>query len=94
MELLPDEILFDIFDYFPGLNLLHAFDNLNSHFTFLYRFNFSYTSKRQFDMICQQYLPFIADRIVIRKLSDRGKTPGQTNLFFSYIHSSENFRTV
>ena len=60
LELLPNEILLDLFDYFNGIHLLRAFCRLNSRFNFLlykqfraYRFKFDYVSKHNFDMVCQ-----------------------------------------
>ncbi len=98
LELLPNEILLDIFDYIGGIYLLPAFYGLNSYFNLLlykqfraYRFNFFFISKCKFDMICQHHLPFIADRVIYLSLCDRNETPGQINLFFSYIPSIAQF---
>jgi hypothetical protein len=44
-------------------------------------------SKGKFDWLCQQHLPFIADQIINLHLSDAQDTPGQIDLFFSYISS-------
>jgi len=52
---------------------------------------FFYVPKRNFDMICQQHLPFIADRVYTLRLSDYEETPEQINLFFSYIPSFIQF---
>jgi hypothetical protein len=97
LELLPNEILLDVFDYLNGIDLLRVFYGLNSRFNFLlcnqfrsYRFPFNSISKRNFDIICQQHLPFIADRIISMNLYDYKDTPDQINLFFSYIHHSSN----
>jgi hypothetical protein len=91
-ELLPNEIVLDLFDYFDGTDLLRAFYGLNSRFNFLlykqyraYRFRFQYISKRNFDMICQEHLSIITDRVIALQLSDDTETPGQINLFVSYI---------
>ncbi|CAF5028120.1 unnamed protein product, partial [Rotaria sp. Silwood1] len=77
LELLPNEIFLDIFHYFDGTDLLRAFYRLNSRFNYLlykqfrvYYFKFRSTSKRYFDMICQQHLPFIADRVITLHLSN------------------------
>ncbi|CAF4000072.1 unnamed protein product [Rotaria sordida] len=48
-------------------------------------------SKRNFDMICQQHLPFIADRIITLHLSNSYDIPNQINLFRSYISSFNQF---
>ena len=94
LELLPNEILLDLFNHFDGINLLRAFHGLNSRLNFLlykqfrrYSFTFSCITKRNFDMICQQHLPLIADRVYALRLSDSKDTPEQINLFFTYIVS-------
>jgi len=98
LESLPNEILLHLFDCLDGIDLLHAFYGLNSRFNLLlykqfraYRFNFYSISKGKFDIICQQHLPFITDRVISLSLCDDSKTPEQTNLFFSYIPSLAQF---
>jgi hypothetical protein len=98
LELLPNEIFLVIFDYFDSIDLLHAFYNLNYRFNCLlhklfryYCFKFRVMSKRNFDMICQQHLPFIADRVITLHLSNGGETPEQINLLYSYISSFNQF---
>ncbi|CAF3310963.1 unnamed protein product [Rotaria sp. Silwood2] len=100
-ELLPNEILLDLFNYFNGVDLFWAFYGLNSRFNFLlhaqfsfYYFKFNCVSKRHFDMICQRHLPFIANRIIALSLSDYRETPGQINLFLSYIPSFKQFTNL
>jgi len=97
-EFLPNEILLDLFDYFNGVDLLRAFYGLNSRFKFLlykqfrfYCFNFSSITKRNFDMICQQHLPFISNQVYALSLSDAANTSERINLFFSYILSFNQF---
>ncbi|CAF1427871.1 unnamed protein product [Adineta steineri] len=97
-NLLPNEILLTFFDYLDGDDLLHAFDGLNARINALlykqyrrYYFDFSVLSKRNFDLICQQYIPLIADHILALHLSDSELTPGQISLFFSYIPSLRQF---
>ncbi len=90
LELLPDDILFEPFDYFNGIDLLRTFYGLNNYLNFLlykqyrfYCFKFNSIPKSNFDMICQEHLPFITDRIISLSLSDDEDTPEQINLFFS-----------
>ncbi|CAF4880908.1 unnamed protein product [Rotaria sp. Silwood1] len=97
-ELLPNEILLDLFDYFNGVDLLRGFYGLNTRFNFLlynqfrnYRFKFDFVSKHNFDMICQQHLPFITNRVIAVSLTDDDNTPEQINLFLSYIKSFNEF---
>lgn len=93
LEFLPNEILLDLFEYFDGTDLLRAFYDLNTRFNFLLykQFRFDLISKRIFDVICQQHLPFIANRVLALKLSDYKETPGQIDLFCSYILSLRQF---
>jgi hypothetical protein len=56
-----------------------------------YRCDFSCFSKLQFDMICQQHLPFITDRVLTLTLSNNEDTPGQINIFLSYQPSFRQF---
>ncbi|CAF1051607.1 unnamed protein product [Adineta steineri] len=97
-ELLPNEIFLDLFDYFNGMDLLHTFYNLNFRFNFLlykqfrkYKFDFNCISKRNFDLICQHHLSFIADRIITLCLCNSEDTPEQINVFLSYIPSFKQF---
>ncbi|CAF4143346.1 unnamed protein product [Rotaria sordida] len=97
-ELLPNEILLDLFDYFDGIDLLRAFYSLNYRFNDLlynqfrlYRFNFSSISKRDFDMICQQHLPFITQRVISLSLTGNYDIPEQANFFLSYIPPFNHF---
>jgi hypothetical protein len=98
LELFPNEILLELFEYFNSADLFRVFYGLNSRFNSLlhnqfraHRFQFKSIAKRHFDMICQQHLPFIADRIVGISLADNDDTPEQINLFFVYISSWNQF---
>ncbi|UJR08201.1 hypothetical protein I4U23_012474 [Adineta vaga] len=98
LELLPDELLLDLFDYFAGIDLLYAFSGLNFRFNYLlhklyrnYRFILSSVSKRHFDNLCHQHLPLIADRIIHIGISNYQETPEQIDLFLSYISSFTQF---
>ncbi|CAF1034911.1 unnamed protein product [Didymodactylos carnosus] len=98
LELLPNEILLDIFEYFDGIDLLRTFYGLNSRFNLVLHgqfpncsFKFNSVSKHDFDKICQHYLPTMADYIVTLNLSDNEQTPTQIKLFLSYIPSFNRF---
>ena len=98
LESLPNEILLDIFECLDGFDLLHGFSCLNSRFNLLlykqfhgYNFNFQSISKRKFDIICQQYLPLIANQVNHLHLYNNDNTPQQIELFFSYIPSISIF---
>ena len=82
LELLHNEILLVIFEYFNGIKLLLIFYSLNPCFNFLlykqyrgYYFRFDGRLKRNFDMICQQHLPFITDRVIDLRITDDEDTP-------------------
>ncbi|CAF1009975.1 unnamed protein product [Rotaria sp. Silwood1] len=97
-ELLPNEILLDVFIYFNGVELLRTFYGLNSRLNFLLHdrflscsFKFNSVSKRDFDMICQQYLSSMAAYIITLDLTDDEETPTQIKQFLSYIPSFEQF---
>ncbi|CAF0784012.1 unnamed protein product [Adineta steineri] len=101
LELLPNEILLDIFGYFHSIDLLHAFYGLNYRFNNLlykqyrsYYFDFNSISKLTFDMICQQHLPSITDRVVALTLSNRENSSEQINLFLAHIPSLNVFTNV
>lgn len=81
-ESLPNEVLHELFEYFDFLEIIHAFQDLNSRFNRLlfiyfssYRLDFRSTSKSNFDLICKQYLPAAVDRIRSLCLSDGDETP-------------------
>lgn len=89
-ESIPNEILLDLFAYFDIIPLFHAFRGLNIRFETLlynahqeYHLDFQRVSKQDFDIICQQYLSTIIDRIVSLHLSESDKNPGLSELFLS-----------
>ena len=101
LELLPNEVLLDLFVYFNGIDLLRTFYNLNSRFNLLlykkfqsYVFRFHSISKRDFDRICLNHLPFITNHIIALSLSDFKETPQQIHQFFSYIPSFRSFTNL
>ncbi|CAF1215750.1 unnamed protein product [Rotaria sordida] len=98
LELLPNEILLDIFNYFNGVELLRIFYGLNTRLNFLLHdrflncsFKFNSVSKHDFDIICQQYLPTMADYIITLDLTDNDDTPTEIELFLSYSPSFKQF---
>ncbi|CAF3290060.1 unnamed protein product [Rotaria socialis] len=93
LEVLPNEILLGLFVHLNGTDLFHGFYGLNSRFNLLlykqiqsYCFDFMSVSKHTFDLICQQHLPLLADRVIALRLSNYD-TVGQCDLFVSYIPS-------
>lgn len=98
LERLPNEILLDIFGYFPGSDLLRIFYGLNFRFNQLLHdrfqycsFQFNAVSKRDFDIICQQHLPNMAYYIPVLHLSDHEQTPIELELFLRYNPSFDRF---
>ena len=94
LELLPNEILLDVFNYFDGFDLLRTFYGLNSRLNYLLHdpfrnrsIRFNSISKRDFDIICQQHLPRMAEYIWTLHLSDNEDTPKQVELFLSHCLS-------
>ncbi|CAF4848721.1 unnamed protein product [Rotaria sp. Silwood1] len=92
LELLPNELLLNLFQYFNITHLFRAFYGLNIHFNKLLffhfqvrgYFNFESISKTHFDIICQQYLRTLIDHVISIRLSDNNGTPQQINHFLSY----------
>jgi hypothetical protein len=90
LEQLANELLLDMFEYLKNVHLLRAFSHLNSRFNNLliihfqtHGLDFQSTFKCDFDIICQQNLPLLAESITALRLSDDDDTPDQINLFLS-----------
>ncbi|CAF0810854.1 unnamed protein product [Adineta steineri] len=98
LELLPNEILLDIFEYFNGIDLLRAFYGLNNRFNMVLHGRFSNCSidfhsisKYDFDTICQSHFPTMSKYISTLHLFDNEETPKQIKLFLSSISSFNQF---
>ncbi len=98
LELLPNELFFDLFEYFQILHIFQIFFQLNLRFHTLVlqycrkcHLDFQSISKTDFDLICTTYLPSFADRIQSLHLSDNDQTPEQINLFLSYGFQLDHF---
>lgn len=98
LEIFSNELFLDIFDYLSTIDLIKSFYNLNTHINNLlflhlkiHSLNFQSSSKSDFDLICQKYLPSILNHIKILRLSDDDDTPNQIDLFFSYNLSLSKF---
>lgn len=97
LESLPNEILLELFGFFHAVDLLCTFCGLNSRFNTLllahfhhFHLDFRSISKKNFDLVCRQYLPLISDRIISLCLSNDDDTPQQTDLFLSRnLHFSQ-----
>ncbi|UJR12856.1 hypothetical protein I4U23_017030 [Adineta vaga] len=98
LELLPNEILLNVFKFLQDVDLLRTFHRLNArfdnllfiHFRSSY-LNFKSVSKTDFDIVCQQHLPLILDRIIGLRLSENDETPQQTRCFFAHNLTLDQF---
>ena len=98
LDMLDKEILLNIFEYLDGVHLFRAFYGLNSQFDTLlianvktHIFNFQSIFKRDFDLIRQQYIPLIFDRIIAIQLSNDHETVNQIDMFLSNNYSLQQF---
>lgn len=104
LESLANELLLNLFDYFPAVKVLRTFHGLNTRFDNLiyihfrkHRLDFRESSKQDFDIICRFQLPLIIDHIVSLGLSDTDDTPQQIYLFRSFgwtLNQFENLRSL
>jgi hypothetical protein len=97
LESLANETLLDLFEHLDIAYLIHAFCGLNSRFDRLlyvhmrnHQLNFQHLWKNDFDVICQEYLPFIIDQVISLRLSNE-ETPGLTELFLSHGFTIDRF---
>jgi len=101
LESLANELLFDIFEYCRAFQVLQSFSNLNNRFNDLiskhfrkHRLDFTQSSKKDFDRICQHDLPHFTDDIISIGLSDDDDTPGEIDLFRSFGLTLDRFRNL
>ncbi|CAF4218428.1 unnamed protein product, partial [Adineta steineri] len=98
LELLPNELLLNLFEYLTIFHVFQAFDNINIRFRTLIliycqkiHLDFQSISKTNFDIICKKYLPLFNHQILSLRLSDDDNTPQQISLFLSYGLRLEQF---
>ena len=92
LEWLPNELLFSIFQRLSTAHLIKAFAGLNSRFDallFVYfesfgQIDFRSISKKNFNILCQDYLPLFIDKIKTICISDGDECPQSIDLFYSY----------
>jgi hypothetical protein len=97
-ELLANELIFEIFEYLPSVQLVRILHRLNARFDDLisihfqtHAFDFRSISKEEFDNVCQVNLPRLTEQIVSLVLSDDDETPQQIQLFRSYKWTCNRF---
>lgn len=100
-ESLANELLLELFEYFSSVEILQLFYNLNTRINYLiirhfqtHVLNLKSISKYDFDLICQNYLPLLSNRIISLQLSDDDDTPQQIDSFFSYGLSFNQFSSL
>jgi len=98
LECLPNEILLDTFEYLHAIHILRAFYGLNSRLNKLlntsfksYYLDFRSVSKCNFNIICQQHLPSIINKIISLHLADDDETPNLPEIFLSYNFTLDRF---
>ncbi|CAF0740751.1 unnamed protein product [Rotaria sp. Silwood1] len=101
LELLANELLLEIFEYFHAIELLRTFHCLNKRFDSLifthfrtYRLDFRTASKQDCDIICQVNLPLIIDEVISLGLSNDDEIPQQIDLFRSYGWTLNHFQNL
>ncbi|CAF0839501.1 unnamed protein product [Adineta steineri] len=89
-EGLPNELIFDLFEYFNIIDLFRAFYRLNSRIDNLlndydqkYYLDFRCISKHDCEIICRDYLTIITKQIISLHLSDDDETPISSKILFS-----------
>lgn len=87
-ELLPNETILDLFEYLSPFDLFHGFYNLNSRFNRLLQFrkfhlDFRLLLKSKCNSMCENYVPWIIDRIISLHLSNDDNTPQMIEFFLS-----------
>ncbi|CAF1146387.1 unnamed protein product [Rotaria sordida] len=97
-EQLPNELIFDVFEYLNAIHIFRAFYGLNSRFNKLlnisfkfYHLDFRSVSKYTFTNVCQQHLPLIIDKVVTFYLADDDETPNLPEIFLSYNFTLDKF---
>jgi hypothetical protein len=89
LDLLPVELVHNIFTYLSAHEIFYAFSNITGYIDATlvsydrYLLNFRSVLKSTFDVTCHSIRP---DRIISLTLSDDDETPGQSELFFTLFN--------
>jgi hypothetical protein len=92
LELLPNELFLNIFQYLATYHLLSAFRGLNArfdqllykHYQVYHLVDFRSMSNKDFDIFCKEYLPQMVDQIISISLTDSYYMANQINRFHAY----------
>jgi hypothetical protein len=98
-ELIPNELLFDLFEYLSSVDLFHAFNGLNIRFDNLLieyfqvrkSIDFRLIYKEDLNLIRQRYLPVVINEITSICLSDEDTNPNEIDLFISRLFPLHRF---
>lgn len=95
------ELLIDIFEFLNAVDLLRAFDGLNSHLNYLlliyfrtYRLDFRSIFNKDFNVFCGKYLPSILNRTIYLRISDADDTPFQCAYLLSHGFTLDQFENL
>lgn len=99
LELLPNELFYDVFEYFSSVDLFRAFNGLNSRFDQLLieyfqihkSIDFRLTTKEDLNLIRQRYLPLFVNDIHSLCLSDEDTNPHEIDFFLSRLYPLHRF---
>lgn len=101
LEYLPNELLFDIFEFLDSIELLRIFSNLNVRFNRLLsiylnqnRINFRSISQINFDILCQNVFQSFTNQIHSLVLSDDYQTPNLPSKFLAYHLSFDHLQSL
>ncbi|CAF1116807.1 unnamed protein product [Adineta ricciae] len=99
LEILANELLFDLFEYFSSVDLFHSFNSLNSRFDQLLidyfqqkkSFDFRLIYKEDLNLIRRRYLSSFIDKITSISLSNDDTTPHAIDTFLSRLYPLHRF---
>ncbi|CAF5088565.1 unnamed protein product, partial [Rotaria sp. Silwood1] len=97
-ESLANEIFFDLFELFNGIDLFRALHGLNTRFKSLLliyfrnnRIDLRSILKKDFDFFCKNYLPSILNNTIYLRISNDEDTPFQCTHFLSAGFTLDQF---
>ncbi|CAF1086179.1 unnamed protein product [Adineta steineri] len=102
LELLANEILFDVFEYLSSVDLFHSFNGLNYRFDNLLlgyfrqnkHFDFRLIYKEDLNLIRRRYLPLFINEITSIDLSNDDTNPNEIDLFISRLYPLHRFNNL